>query len=66
MSGFITERDFDAAECEFPGIQHLYERLACKPRTFLELVWAWEAEYAAAAHALAVLAADGTAAAFAH
>ena len=25
MSGFITERDFATAECEFPGIQRLYE-----------------------------------------
>jgi hypothetical protein len=42
MGGFITERDFDAAECEFPGIQRLYERLVKKPRTFLELVWTYE------------------------
>ena len=42
MGGFITERDFDAAEYEFPGIQRLYERLAHKPRTFLELVWTYE------------------------
>ncbi len=42
MGGFITERDFDAAETEFPGIQRLYESLAQKPRTFLELVWKYE------------------------
>ena len=44
MSGFITERDFDAAEMEFPGIQRLYESLLSKPKTFLELVWTWEKE----------------------
>ncbi len=42
MTGFITERDFTTAECEFPGIQWLYERLAQKPATFLELVWQYE------------------------
>jgi hypothetical protein len=42
VGGFITERDFDAAEREFPGIQRLYESLVRKPRTFLELVWQWE------------------------
>jgi hypothetical protein len=42
MGGFITERDFDAAEREFPGIQRLYERLSHKPRTFLELMWSYD------------------------
>ncbi len=42
MGGFITERDFDAAEREFPGIQRLYECLVQKPRTFLELMWKYE------------------------
>ena len=42
MCGFITERDFDAAEHEFPGIQRLYESLVRKPHTFLELVWKYE------------------------
>jgi hypothetical protein len=42
VGGFITERDFDAAEREFPGIQRLYEQLVRKPRTFLELVWQYE------------------------
>lgn len=39
MGGFITEKHFTEAECEFPGIRALY--LACgtdKPKTFLELV----------------------------
>ncbi|HEU0037016.1 MAG TPA: hypothetical protein VFQ53_40675 [Kofleriaceae bacterium] len=38
MVGFITERDFEAAEAEFPGIARLFEELPEKPRTFLELV----------------------------
>ena len=42
MGGYITERDFDAAEREFPGIQRLYEALSRKPATFLQLVWAYE------------------------
>jgi hypothetical protein len=42
MRGFITERDFASAECEFPGISRLYEALIKKPATFLELVWQWE------------------------
>ena len=65
MSGFITERDFAAAECEFPGIQRLYERLLHKPRTFLELVWKYEAEQTAAADAAMLLSSgDGTPAAW--
>jgi hypothetical protein len=42
MGGFITERDFATAECEFPGIQDFYEHLDRKPATFLQLVWAFE------------------------
>ena len=42
MGGFITERHFAAAECEFPGIQRFYEQLVRKPTTFLELVWEYE------------------------
>jgi hypothetical protein len=42
MRGFITERDFASAECEFPGICRLYQMLVKKPATFLELVWQWE------------------------
>ncbi len=41
MSGFVTERDFHAAEKDFPGIVGFYLSLARKPRTFLELVWAY-------------------------
>jgi hypothetical protein len=41
MRGFITERDFSEAETTFPGIAALYGELANKPRTFLELVWAY-------------------------
>lgn len=42
MQGFITERDFDAAERMFPGIRKFYRKLADKPATFLELVWQYE------------------------
>ncbi len=42
MSGFITERDFEAAEREFPGIQGLYDGLVQKPATFLDLVWKYQ------------------------
>jgi hypothetical protein len=38
MRGLVTERDLQAAEAEFPGIQALYARLPEKPRTFLDLV----------------------------
>ena len=38
MLGFITERNFEEAEREFPGIVALYEALPVKPVTFLELL----------------------------
>jgi hypothetical protein len=41
VRGFITERDFANAECEFPGICAFYAALAEKPMTFLELVWSY-------------------------
>jgi len=41
MRGFVTERDFDAAERSFPGIVVFYLSLGHKPRTFLELVFAF-------------------------
>jgi hypothetical protein len=37
MLGFITERDFEKAEAEFPGIVRLFSRLEKKPKTFLDL-----------------------------
>jgi hypothetical protein len=46
MVGFITERDFGAAEEAFPGIVQFFDSLPSKPRTFLELASqfeAWEA-----------------------
>ena len=42
MLGFITERDLDQAEQEFPGIGHFFETMSPKPRTFLELVSRFE------------------------
>ncbi len=35
------------AEKCFPGIRHLYETMAHKPATFLQLLWAYEGEVAA-------------------
>jgi hypothetical protein len=43
MQGFITETHMDAAEAMFPGIRQLYAELGCKPRTFLELLWEYQA-----------------------
>jgi hypothetical protein len=37
MLGFITERDFEEAETEFPGIVQLFRSLEQKPKTFLDL-----------------------------
>jgi len=37
MLGFITERDFEKAEAEFPGIVRLFSSLDKKPKTFLDL-----------------------------
>jgi hypothetical protein len=45
VGGFITELDFDAAEKNFPGIARFYRSLVRKPRTFLELVWAYLAKH---------------------
>jgi hypothetical protein len=42
MRGFITEKDFECCEQEFPGIVSFYQSLADKPRTFLELVYVFE------------------------
>lgn len=38
MLGFITERDFEEAETEFPGISELFQKLEHKPKTFLDLL----------------------------
>jgi hypothetical protein len=37
LLGFITEREFEEAETEFPGIVQLYRDLEQKPKTFLDL-----------------------------
>jgi hypothetical protein len=42
MRGYITEKDFEACEQEFPGIVSFYRALSEKPRTFLELVYVYE------------------------
>jgi hypothetical protein len=38
VRGLITERDFNEAESEFPGITKVYGGLSVKPATFLELL----------------------------
>jgi hypothetical protein len=41
MYGFITEIDFELCDEAFPGIVRYYRELKDKPRTFLELFWAY-------------------------
>ena len=38
LAGFITERHFDQAEQEFPGITRFYQACFPRPCTFLELL----------------------------
>ena len=42
MVGFITDRELERAEEDFPGIGHFRASLVEKPRTFLELVALFE------------------------
>jgi hypothetical protein len=46
VQGRITERQLPLAERSFPGISQFYAQLDHKPATFLQLVWAFEAERA--------------------
>ena len=48
LLGVLTERDLPAAESEFPGISEFFARCAEKPRTFLELVFAFADAHQAA------------------
>ena len=48
MVGRITEKHLSEAERSFPGIGAMYWSLEDKPATFLQLVWIYEAEAAAA------------------
>jgi hypothetical protein len=41
MRGYITETDFEQCDEAFPGIVRYYRELQDKPRTFLELFWAY-------------------------
>jgi hypothetical protein len=41
MRGYITEMDFDECDEAFPGIVRYYRELKDKPKTFLELFWAY-------------------------
>jgi hypothetical protein len=47
VQGRITERELPLAERSFPGISRFYAQLDRKPATFLQLVWAFEADRAA-------------------
>jgi hypothetical protein len=38
LAGFITERHFDVAEQEFPGITRFYQTCTPRPATFLDLL----------------------------
>jgi hypothetical protein len=42
MVGFITDRELERAEEDFPGIGRFLASLTQKPRTFLELVARFE------------------------
>jgi hypothetical protein len=41
MRGYITEMDFEECDAAFPGIVRYYRELKEKPKTFLELFWAY-------------------------
>jgi hypothetical protein len=43
VQGRITEQQLPLAERSFPGISRFYAQLDDKPATFLQLVWAYEA-----------------------
>jgi hypothetical protein len=55
MRGFITEKHFEQAEVEFPGIRAVYLACPCdeRPRTFVELLARYLAAAAQAATASA-------------
>jgi len=42
VQGRITETQLPQAEQSMPGITRFYNRLAVKPATFLDLLWAFE------------------------
>jgi hypothetical protein len=42
MVGFITERHLQQADEAFPGIARFFECLSPKPRTFLDLLCAFQ------------------------
>jgi len=43
VQGRITESQLPLAEKSFPGITEIYFKLEQKPKTFLQLVWIYEA-----------------------
>ena len=54
LRGMVTECDFEAAECAFPGIVSYYRDLKEKPDTFLELLWGFIHQDCACAEPLPV------------
>ncbi len=54
MVGRITEKHLSEAEKTFPGIAAMYQSLARKPATFLQLVWIYETTLAPDPSALAL------------
>jgi hypothetical protein len=48
MRGFITERELEQADVEFPGILGFFQSLVAKPRTFLDLLSLFQRRHAAA------------------
>jgi hypothetical protein len=46
LKGVVTERDFAAAEIEFPGITRFYRRCRPRPTTFLDLMWRFSGDMA--------------------
>ena len=60
MRGFITEIDFDKCDEAFPGIVRYYFELKDKPKTFLELLWAYTHRSGGAMEACAVATGSGS------
>jgi hypothetical protein len=48
MRGFITERELEQADVEFPGILRFFQSLVAKPRTFLDLLSLFQRRHAPA------------------
>jgi len=47
LQGFITERNLDEADQEFPGIKQFYLAMTARVRTFLDLLRLFESRHLA-------------------